>query len=81
MFQTRLPAAVSSPNLHTGMRVTPAGIEMRLRKMGSIRPKKTALPPWRSNHATVRSMSSGCISGTFAASARSRAAPSQRPRP
>ena len=28
-----------------GMRTTPAGIEMRLRKIGSIRPKNTALPP------------------------------------
>ena len=54
---------------------------MRLRKIGTMRPKNTALPPCRSNHATVRSTSSGCRSGTFAAIARSRAAPSQRPSP
>ena len=35
----------------------PAGMEMRLRKIGIIRPKKTALTPCRRNQASVRSTS------------------------
>lgn len=47
VFQIRLPALVSTLKRHSGIRATPAGIEMRLRKIGTKRPKNTALPPWR----------------------------------
>ena len=37
----------------TGIRSTPAGMEIRLRKIGIIRPKNTAFTPCRRNHASV----------------------------
>ena len=45
VFHASEPAAESSPKRQSGIRVTPAGMEMSERKMGIIRPKNTALPP------------------------------------
>ena len=79
MFQMSEPAIVSSRKMLWLIRSMPAGIEMRERKMGIIRPKNTALRPWRPNQATVRSTSSGLTSGSFAAHPVIRSWPKARP--
>jgi hypothetical protein len=38
-----------------GIRATPAGSEMKVRTIGSMRLKKTAQPPHRSNQRSARS--------------------------
>lgn len=64
LFQMRLPAVVRSTNLGSGIRSTPAGSEMRLRKIGIMRPKNTAMLPCLWNQASVRSTSSSLTSGS-----------------
>jgi hypothetical protein len=79
VFQIRLPSAVKVTNVTIGIRSTPAGIEMRLRKIGIIRPKKTALTPCRANHTSVRSRSATLTSGSLAMIARVRSRPTSAP--
>ena len=63
------------------IRSTPAGIEIRLRKIGTMRPKNTALPPCLANQASVRSrsltLSNGVLAKTHTARSRPKIAPSQ----
>ena len=54
-------------------------MEMRERTPGTIRPKKTALPPCRTNQAIAVSMSLCLVSGIRSASCRSRRSPSAWP--
>src|SRR4028118_1307811 len=63
LFQIRLPAAEYRMNWPKGIFTTPAGTEMKLRTIGTMRPKNTADRPCRSNHAKVRSTSAGPTSG------------------
>ena len=57
----------------------PAGIEIRLRKIGRNLPKSTVFQPCLANHAVVLSMSLARTSGIFAAMRESRSCPSIRP--
>lgn len=61
------------------MRSTPAGIEIRLRKIGTIRPSSTAFVPCRWNHASVFSRSDTFTSGSRPHSAYIRSRPMTRP--
>jgi hypothetical protein len=47
------PSSVSRLKRQKGMRATPAGREMKVRMMGSIRVKKTVASPWRSNQRSA----------------------------
>ena len=49
------PASVSTVNRQNGIRATPAGSEMNVRMIGSIRVKKTVASPWRSNQRSAHS--------------------------
>ena len=75
----REPAALSSTKPGKDIRSTPAGTEMRERKIGIIRPKKTAALPCLSNHASVRSRSCRSTSGILSTITRSRRRPSAAP--
>ncbi|BDH53642.1 hypothetical protein MTP02_46530 [Streptomyces albus] len=79
VFQMALPSVVSPRKIGSGIRSMPAGTEMRLRKIGSIRPKKTAFVPCLLNHASVFSMSATFSSGILAAMATVRSRPSSAP--
>lgn len=81
MFHRALPRAVRRVKTGRGMRSTPAGTEIRLRKTGIIRPKKIALVPCRRNHASVRSMSETLTRGSLAAMATVRSRPRAAPTP
>ncbi|CAM5682291.1 hypothetical protein SCYAM73S_05217 [Streptomyces cyaneofuscatus] len=81
MFHTRLPAVVSPTNTGSGMRSTPAGTEIRLRKTGTMRPSRTALVPCRANHSSVRTRSEGLTSGSLAQRACIRSRPNTAPSP
>ncbi len=81
MFHRALPRVVRPRKTGSGMRSTPAGTEIRLRKMGIIRPKNTALVPCRRNQASVFSMSETFTSGSRAAIATVRSRPSSAPTP
>ena len=81
MFQIALPSVVRQRKTGRRMRSTPAGTEIRLRKIGIIRPKNTALVPCRTNHASVFSMSATFTSGSRAAIATVRSRPSSAPTP
>ena len=74
-----LPAAEKSRNCPNGMRTTPAGTEMKLRTIGTMRPKKTAERPCRSNQAKVLSTSAVSTSGSRSRNACERRGPSARP--
>ncbi len=52
----RQPRKVSTEKRMNGIFATPAGSEMNVRTIGSIRVKKTVASPWRSNQrsATTR---------------------------
>ena len=78
-FQIRLPAVVNSRNWPRGMRTTPAGTEMKLRTIGTMRPKNTAVRPCFSNHAKVLSTSSVSTSGSRSRKACERRGPRARP--
>ncbi len=79
VFQIALPIVVSTTNVGSGIRWTPAGTEIRLRKIGSIRPRKTALRPCRANHSSVRTKSRSSTSGSRRHSANVRSRPSRAP--
>lgn len=81
MFQIALPSVVRARKTGRRIRSTPAGTEIRLRKMGIIRPKNTALVPCLRNHASVFSMSDTFTSGSFPAIATVRSRPSRAPIP
>ena len=81
MFQMALPRVVSPRNTGRRIRSTPAGTEIRLRKIGIIRPKNTALVPCFRNQASVFSMSETFTSGSRAAIATVRSRPSSAPTP
>lgn len=81
VFHTALPSVVSARNTGSGIRSIPAGTDIRLRKTGIMRPKKTAFVPCRANHASVRSMSAGFTSGRRTAIATIRSRPSSAPAP
>ena len=49
------PARVSTLKRQNGMRATPAGSEMKVRMMGSMRVKNTVASPWRSNQRSAHS--------------------------
>ena len=49
------PASVRTLKRQNGMRATPAGSEMNVRMIGSIREKKTVASPWRSNQRSAHS--------------------------
>ena len=49
------PARVSAEKRQNGIRATPAGREMKVRMIGSIRVKKTVASPWRSNQRSAHS--------------------------
>ena len=79
LFQIRLPAVVKRRNWPSGIRTTPAGTEMKLRTIGTMRPKNTAERPCRSNHPKVLSTSSVSTSGSRSRKACDRRGPSARP--
>ena len=81
VFHTADPAVVKAVNFQKLMRVTPAGIEMRERKIGIIRPKRTVQVPLRSKNASVFSMSEVLTSGSLPMSLRVRSLPSRAPTP
>ena len=70
---------VNSRNWPNGIRTTPAGTEMKLRTIGTMRPKNTADRPCRSNQAKVLSTSSVSTSGSRSRKACERRGPSARP--
>ena len=49
------PSVVSTVKRQNGIRATPAGSEMKVRMIGSIRVKKTVASPWRSNQRSAHS--------------------------
>ena len=49
------PASVSRVKRQNGIRATPAGSEMKVRMIGSIRAKNTVASPWRSNQRSAHS--------------------------
>ena len=49
------PASVNTVKRQNGIRATPAGSEMKVRMIGSIRVKKTVASPWRSNQRSAQS--------------------------
>ncbi len=49
------PASVSTEKRQNGIFATPAGSEMKVRMMGSIRVKNTVASPWRSNQRSASS--------------------------
>ena len=49
------PSVVSSVKRQKGIRATPAGSEMNVRMIGSMRVKKTVASPWRSNQRSAHS--------------------------
>src|SRR4051812_50087384 len=79
VFQIRLPAAEKRRNWPRGIRTTPAGTEMKLRTIGTIRPRKTAERPCFSNHAKVLSTSSVSTSGSRSRKACERRGAGARP--
>ena len=66
-------------NCPKGIFTTPAGTEMKLRTIGTMRPKNTAERPCRSNQAKVRSTSAVSTSGSRSRKACARRGPSARP--
>ncbi len=60
--------AVQKMKGSTRIRWTPAGMEIRLRTPGTIRPRNTAVRPCLSNHSTERPTSSAPTSGNRSAS-------------
>lgn len=81
VFQMPLPSPVSSTNCQAGNFVVPAGSEMRLRKIGTSRPKKTAFRPCRRNQSAAVSKSRSSSSGILEMTRRVRSSPSQRASP
>ena len=49
------PASVNAVKRQNGIRATPAGSEMNVRMIGSMRVKKTVASPWRSNQRSAQS--------------------------
>ena len=49
------PSSVSRLKRQKGIRATPAGSEMNVRMIGSMRVKKTVASPWRSNQRSAHS--------------------------
>ena len=49
----RQPRNVSTEKRKNGIRATPAGSEMNVRTIGSMRVKKTVASPWRSNQRSA----------------------------
>ena len=49
------PASVSTVKRQNGIRATPAGSEMKVRMIGSMRVKNTVASPWRSNQRSAQS--------------------------
>ena len=49
----RQPRNVSTEKRTNGIRATPAGSEMNVRTIGSMRVKKTVASPWRSNQRSA----------------------------
>ena len=49
------PARVKTMKRPSGILATPAGKEMKVRIIGSMRVKKTVAEPWRSNHRSAHS--------------------------
>ena len=49
------PRKEKSVKRQNGMRATPAGSEMKVRMIGSMRVKKTVASPWRSNQRSAHS--------------------------
>ena len=47
------PRNVSTEKRMNGIRATPAGSEMNVRMIGSMRVKKTVASPWRSNQRSA----------------------------
>jgi hypothetical protein len=52
------PRVVNSVNRQNGMRAAPAGSEMNVRTIGSMREKKTVASPCLSNQRSAQSMCS-----------------------
>ena len=52
--QGRQPATVSRVKRQKGIRATPAGREMKVRMIGSMRVKNTVASPWRSNQRSAQ---------------------------
>ena len=78
-FQTRLPASVKPTNVGSGIRSTPAGIEIRLRTPGTRRPKNTERRSWARNQSIERWTSSAPTSGIRSAVASIRSTPQATP--
>ena len=57
--QTAVPMAVISKNGSIGIRAVPAGMEIRLRTIGTHRQSSTAIFPRLQNHRSASSISSG----------------------
>ena len=51
--QGRQPRNVRTEKRMNGIRATPAGSEMNVRTIGSMRVKKTVASPWRSNQRSA----------------------------
>jgi len=75
VFHSPEPMSVSSRKRPRFMRSTPAGIDTRLRTIGTNRPVSTATLSCRPNHTIALSTSSELMSGTLSAQRRRRATP------
>lgn len=79
VFHRKLPRAVKSTKVGIGIRSTPAGTLIRLRKIGIIRPKKMAFMPCFWNHFSVFSRSETFTRGSRSHRAYMRSRPKRAP--
>ena len=62
MDHGRAPSVENTMNLPIGIRVTPAGNEMKVRTIGSSRPKNTVGAPYLRKNSSAAAISWGRIS-------------------